>query len=697
MSNRYIPLFLMILSGLVWGQQADWSARSFQITDEHRYEVGAMGPHWGHHLGHMVRSADGQLWYVDDTGNDVYNNPAVNIHRFAGDGWDLVMTVPNPPVIQQNTGTIAVGDTLYIYGLNIIGGYIEEAKFDAVTEQLIDYEQIFYTGPSTNYIGAAVSPGGTRVVWWTNVVNNDGPSTWSYVFHDGTQWNGPVQSSIPANDFSYVFASFQDDSTMWVAGEMPGGSAPNWVFKLGAGRVRLGSPMNQIVVYTQDITAHSIWVNPNDGGVHLFGQNHGGTVSYYHRPQDGSWPTTETQLPIGAVGRFRTVDSDDGRLYLVYNVNGLHMLPLQKSTLQGALSVATSEIIDIAHITGFQNTGSIWAETRCYQTNPVSALTFGFYGNLWENSGLLRSLHVVNESAEDLNLLLPTGQETFIGEETATISWHFSPDAGIQEVAIQWRHADSVWQDIETRTANDGSADWEVPGMNTSDLELRIMDADDPSVADTSARPFGIVWEFVPETPPTAQITYPVSGVEIDVAETLIATGQASDEDGYIVRHEWNTGDGEVHAGVSLSSISYAWDQDGYYWLSYRVKDNDGFWSESDSVLITVGDPTSIDPGSRHHAQPTKPEILWVAPNPTNAGVRIHLSLPSPAKADLQIFDLKGKRIFSAQLVPDPVCQDVVYHWDGYTQNRRRATSGCYLLQIHQNGLGDLRKLVLVN
>lgn len=31
--------------------------KSYQISTTHRYEIGYMGGFWGHHLGHMVRTA----------------------------------------------------------------------------------------------------------------------------------------------------------------------------------------------------------------------------------------------------------------------------------------------------------------------------------------------------------------------------------------------------------------------------------------------------------------------------------------------------------------------------------------------------------------------------------------------------------------------------------------------------------------
>jgi hypothetical protein len=692
-----IVILILSFASMVFSQTANWHYSSFQITDEHRYEYGAMGPHWGHHLGHMVRTADGQLWYVDDTGNDVYHNPAAFIHRFNGDGWDHFATAQNPNTIQQNVGSIAVGDTIYIYGLNTANGFIEEAKFDAISGEVIPYEHVLICGGGTNYIGAAVSPNGTRVVWWTRVVNNDGPSPWYYAYHDIDGWHGPITSWVPGNDFSYNFVSFENDTTFWITGELPGGAAPNWVFKMGAGKVRLGQPLEEMQVYTQDITAHSIWVNPNDGGVHLFGQSFGAQVSYYYHPPGGSWPADEISLPIGTVSRFRTIDSDDGNLYLVYNNNGFKMVALDKSTLTGPLDIADDEVIDIGQVIGFEATGSVWGETKCYQTTPVQGLAFAFYGNLWENSGLLRSLHVSPGAGPPLKLLLPNGQETLTGEETTTLSWRVNPEAGINEVGIEYRRSDSLWQTIEVRTANDGYAPWEVPGVNGTNFEIRIYDADNPSVADTCDRPFNITWEYVPSGPPIAEILSPTGPVTLDVNESLTATGTASDIDGYIVRHEWNMGDGSIYAGISMTTINHSWSTDGYYTITYRAKDNDGWWSVADSLLVTVGDPTSVvNAPNEQVGIPLNPKLLRSWPNPFNPTVNIEMHLVSSVMASIQIFDIGGHSVFTTQILGDSGSGTTNFVWNGSNNIGELIGSGCYLIHLSQAGKEDFMKVTLI-
>src|SRR5262249_16907838 len=44
------------------------------IDASHRYQPGAMYGGWGAHLGHLLRSSGNELWFVDDSGNDVHVN-----------------------------------------------------------------------------------------------------------------------------------------------------------------------------------------------------------------------------------------------------------------------------------------------------------------------------------------------------------------------------------------------------------------------------------------------------------------------------------------------------------------------------------------------------------------------------------------------------------------------------------------------
>ena len=257
-----IRAFGVALAAVLLSTTADaqeYYYESYQVSDQHRFQDGAMGGSWGHHLGHMVRTATQGLWYVDDTGRDVTIDPNITYHRFDGTQWVLMRTLANPQTIQQNTVTLAIGDSLFTYGLNTASGYVEEAVCDTRTNTASYNRRIRYTGLGRNYIGAAVSPGGTRVVWWVRNVAPIGPSDWVYMYNKGDGWSNSIISSVPANDFSYVFASFLNDTTFHVGGELVYGYGP-WTFNAGAGMVVLGQPLSGLTPLAgANIGGNAIW------------------------------------------------------------------------------------------------------------------------------------------------------------------------------------------------------------------------------------------------------------------------------------------------------------------------------------------------------------------------------------------------------------------------------------------------------
>jgi hypothetical protein len=394
----------LCFSGLQAVKAQEYSISSYQITDKHRFQEGFVGGFWGHHLGHMVRTRTQGLWYVDDTGNDVNTNPAINYHHFDGTQWTLVKTLANPSTIQQNDASLAVGDTIYSYGVNVVGGYIEEAICDAKTNIAVYNRKIRSILPpdplpvnygGVNYIGAAVSPSGTRVVWWTTAVDKGGPSEWVYMYNTGSGWSNSIVSKIPANGFSYVFASFVNDSVFYVGGELPGGTAPNWTYAVGAGKVVLGSP---IVDFTKmkgaNVAVNDLWVNRSNGDAHLFTYGSYGAIGYFYKPANGVWSDTVTLVGTGTVSRWRFIDSPDGNLYLILSQGGFKMMVIPKSSISGKIDFSGLPMIPINSDDGFTASYAIWPEVREYQTTPVGGVNFAYPGNDYGYSNLLRHVSV---------------------------------------------------------------------------------------------------------------------------------------------------------------------------------------------------------------------------------------------------------------------------------------------------------------
>ncbi len=370
-----------------------------QVTDEHRFQENVMSGHWGHHLGHLVRTATTGLWFVDDTGNDVYITPKARYYQLQHDGvWAWRADIMNPGQVQQNTATVAVGDSIYTYGIDIANGYLTENWIDTRTLSS-EAHKIVKVEPNTNYIGAAVSPKGIRIIWWTNVVDGGGPCKWFYTFNDGQQWHPVITSAIEgANDFSYVVVTFANDSTFYAAGEAIGGLAPNWTYDLAVGKVVLGEAITGFIKLPGDnYTACDIWCNQLNGDLHLLGNGKGAKVNYYYKPSGGTWPDSfETITDPETIYRgTRFIDAHDGYLYLILSTPaGLKFKYLKKDQITDEIPFDALTTIDIHNNPGFNRVFAVFPERAEFQTTPIGGINFAYPGNDYDYCHIIQHIEL---------------------------------------------------------------------------------------------------------------------------------------------------------------------------------------------------------------------------------------------------------------------------------------------------------------
>ena len=402
-SVRNICVMLAVLAGLSGASPpaAQVEYRECTITDQHRFQEGAMSGHWGHHLGHLVRTATNGLWFADDSGNDVNETETVRYYQLTGDTtWVFRAEVNNYGTVQQNTATVAVGDTLYSYGVDISGPALVQTWLKTTTMESRSH-RFKYIDPSTNYIGAAVSPQGDRIVWWTQVVYGGSPCWWNYTYWNGTTWSQVIKTPITDFvDFSYVLATFSDDSTFHVAGEALGGSINDgqttWTYALGTGNVVLGHPMTDFEVLPgANLTACDIWFNDRTDDLHIIGNGVGGRLTYYHRHLDGTWPGRADSVgdPETIWRGTRFLDGPDGRLYLVLSTpDGLKLKSIAGDSISGPLPLDSLTTYDLPGDSGFNRVFAVFPERREYQTTPVAGLNFAYPGNDYDFSHIIHHM-----------------------------------------------------------------------------------------------------------------------------------------------------------------------------------------------------------------------------------------------------------------------------------------------------------------
>ncbi|MBK8166162.1 MAG: T9SS type A sorting domain-containing protein [bacterium] len=80
-------------------------------------------------------------------------------------------------------------------------------------------------------------------------------------------------------------------------------------------------------------------------------------------------------------------------------------------------------------------------------------------------------------------------------------------------------------------------------------------------------------------------------------------------------------------------------------------------------------------------------------PNPATGEVRLTVTLPPGTAAQMQVFDLRGRRVHARALAPGTS----FVAWDGRTDEGRRLPSGTYMIRLSGAGLSSARKVVLTH
>lgn len=409
------------------GTLADYTVTQSLITTNHRYIPNQMFGGWGPHLGHMVWASDDddrQLYFVDDLCSQMSGGqPAlcdVNVDHTLGyfrrEGtkeeptWALIGAATVPGTVQQNTATIASADgaTLYSYGIAVAAARIVECSFALPAGPAACNYLPFVLPAFSNYVGAAISPDGYRIVWWT-VVADGGGGTFHYIVDYGGGWNGPRSGGAAGyNDSSYINIAFPtDDPPRFVMHtQLVSGLAPNWSFFGGIGWASLDTadavdwslPLAAIdgdaVVSTNDI-----WIDPVSQDEHVLARTNEGRAAYYHRPPGGTWSPATFFVDSTLRARFvphcaggGTTRGDCDRLALVAGTAGTGLtvrLARASDRTPGQpidWSSLSERVIELP--TGYESIYAIYPGAVPYQVVPGSSIDVAIVGSERQNEVL---------------------------------------------------------------------------------------------------------------------------------------------------------------------------------------------------------------------------------------------------------------------------------------------------------------------
>lgn len=418
------------------------SAENKVITTTHRFQAGVAFGGWGPHLGHLLRTTDGTLWYVDDTGNDVSKNPAVNYYKLMNGVWSLAGSNTFFGNIQQNTGSVLLNnDLIFTYGIDTVGHRVEECYFSTKISYKGCNSLPFPLDPQANYIGAAIAPNGTKIVWWTDVRDNSA-GNFRYIYNFGSGWNGPVSAVLPGfSAVSYINIAFKDNNSFTMHGQLDSGLAPNWKF---TGAVADGVLGQQVVWNTlagtggdAAMTTNDIWFDPVTKNTHLLARSTSGSTSYYFRPSGGVWSNILFSIPNTFRARF--VSSSNGKLYMIYGQKdlGLKYYEVDKNSLSGSINFANLTPISVPLSSDYANIDAIYPESSIYQQTPVRDLNFAVNGSI--KQGEITHVFIPTPSTST-PAEVPVTPPSSGGTSTTTLTDYPSPEASPSLLPFEFVH-----------------------------------------------------------------------------------------------------------------------------------------------------------------------------------------------------------------------------------------------------------------
>lgn len=368
------------------------------ITDMNRAYVEMHGG-WGPHLRGLMRDAEGALWFTVDAGESVYKNQQVRyFRRGAGEpAWSLVAEQTHGDGVQQNAGSVLLGNFIYTYGVNTTQHYLEECYLDVTDpayracNAVTIGGQIYPTPPNSNYIGAAMLGDGARIVWFTVVGENGGPGQFVYTYNYGGGWNGPVAGPIAGggNDVGYVHAMATAGGELALVAQTYFGAYPNGSFGAGVADVTPGQVANFLTLESPDPAAvvrssADLYLDAESGAAHVLAY-FDGAVAYYHRPGGASWDGHLAPLHVFPDSyRARFVRPAGERLWIVRGGSGGQGVTLhraQATALTDAIDWAAADAFPVAApAPGFGAPTAIYVESPTYQRTPVEGLNFAVCG-----------------------------------------------------------------------------------------------------------------------------------------------------------------------------------------------------------------------------------------------------------------------------------------------------------------------------
>jgi hypothetical protein len=150
------------------------------------------------------------------------------------------------------------------------------------------------------------------------------------------------------------------------------------------------------------------------------------------------------------------------------------------------------------------------------------------------------------------------------------------------------------------------------------------------------------------------------------------------------------TGSGVTRpAGGTILDTSSLLTGPGTLWI--RGQDADGNWGPAAALAVQVNGPDPVDAGN----VPTLAFLSQNAPNPFSGRTSIRFGMPRPARAEVAVFDVQGRRI-QTLLDAELAAGEHTLGWSGRTTGGAQAAAGVYFYVFRVEGRSFTKRMLLL-
>lgn len=259
-------------------------------------------------------------------------------------------------------------------------------------------------------------------------------------------------------------------------------------------------------------------------------------------------------------------------------------------------------------------------------TTPITTYAYKNKASVFTGYTYIVNVTVSDGSAEDtasVNILVGNYMPVAISKANQTEAqtnneitfWandSYDPDYPANDIVnFTWDFGDGEIYTETVADAPDGSFD----GITTHEyaddgVYIVKLTVTDNALTENPARNSTIISITITNRPP-AIISAMANPQTAKIGETIYFNVTASDEDGTLVKYEWNFGDGYQDFTATLGNATHSFDTKGEHTVGIRVTDDDGATNTEDVIVNIVNNPPVVNITSPDEDQ-TVSEIVTI-------------------------------------------------------------------------------------